>query len=211
MIKKAVKRSTKTTSVKVNNKAQNKANRTKQSKTAKKRKQQDGRANNISLARQKFQDDVESDEDEADTNDYVEEDNYSGGTKRKRATETDKPEEFEDNYKVKTYLKEGAKARNEKIFALPVKNESGRMVRNTRKPIEEVEESKWTKKVQVAVVEKEKEEEEEKPKTAMQLIQERKQSLEKNKQKIALFSRDVLHNPQEEVGWIDLFWCQWSN
>ena len=39
----------------------------------------------------------------------------------------------------------------------------------------------------------------EKPKTAMELIQEKKESLEKNKQKIALFSREVLQNPQEEV------------
>lgn len=39
----------------------------------------------------------------------------------------------------------------------------------------------------------------EKPKTMMELIQERKMSLEKNKEKIAMLSREVLENPQEEV------------
>ena len=39
----------------------------------------------------------------------------------------------------------------------------------------------------------------EKPKTTMELIQERKISLEKNKEKIAMLSKEVLENPQEEV------------
>ena len=56
--------------------------------------------------------------------------------KRKRLEESDRLEDCELNYKVKGYLKDGMKARREKSFALPVKNESGRMVKNTRMPLE---------------------------------------------------------------------------
>ncbi len=199
MIKKLLKRSSKTTSVKVNNKAQNKASKTKQNKTANKRKQQDRRSNNLCVARDKFQDDVT---DEENKNDYTDEDDYEGGSKRKRLADANESEVFEASYKVKAYLKEREKARNQKIFALPVKNESGQIVRNTRKPMEDVQEPKIAKKEAAIVLEKEKEVE--KPKTAIEMIREKKECLDKNKQKIALFSRDILQNPQEEVRKIKL-------
>lgn len=39
----------------------------------------------------------------------------------------------------------------------------------------------------------------ERPKTAMEMVQEKKRILDKNKEKIASHSRDILQNPQDEL------------
>lgn len=127
----------------------------------------------------------------------------ASSNKRKHVEEADQFENCELNYKVKTYLKDGMKIRQEKAFALPIKTETGALVKNLRKamvipvadevnPVKPVKPAKKEAKLEIETFEK--------PKSMMQLIQEKKESLEKNKQKIALLSRDVLQNPQEEVG-----------
>lgn len=201
MVKKPVKRSSKT-SVKVGNKAANKANKSKGNKGNKANK----RANNVSLAkhRQKLDDENEQ-ADESNPEQSTQED-YNNTSrsenKRKRVEEVDKLEDCELHYKVKTYLKDDMKKRRDKTFALPVKNESGRMVKNTRKPIEETGELVNAKDIKSKASRKQapvEMETLERVRTPMEMIQEKKESLEKNKQKIALFSRDVLQNPQEEM------------
>ena len=85
-----------------------------------------------------------------------------------------------------------------KNFALPIKTSTGLLVKNARQIDSDTEESgSKNKKVK-------KYEETLKPaitpaKTFIEILREKREAIEKNKEKIASYSREVLQNPQEEV------------
>ena len=100
----------------------------------------------------------------------------------------------------------GMKADVRRAFSLPIKTESGLMVKAHDKheieeaaEAEEVEQKKPAAKVAKIAKPNNKEVKAERPKTTLELIQEKKQILDKNKEKIASYSRDILQNPQDEV------------
>ena len=85
-------------------------------------------------------------------------------------------------------------------FKLPIKTQEGYLVKNMRKNVEKTEQTEQATKEPKVKREAIKETQpEQAPKTVIELIREKKLVLEKNKEKIALFSRDILQNPQEEV------------
>ena len=89
---------------------------------------------------------------------------------------------------------------------MPIKTQEGYLVKNLRKNVEKPEEAaQATKEPKVKRPAIKEIQPEQAPKTVIELIREKKLVLEKNKEKIALFSRDILQNPQEEVIWNNSF------
>lgn len=181
-------------SVKMQNKQMNKAKRQK-SKSSKLRKnlKLSQKANNKHLNQQ--QRDLEELDSEGQTE--FENTNALSSSKRK-LIENDS---IESNYKVKNYIKtETTEKQRVKMFALPIKTSSGLVMKNSRPIEDQSEDEEPESKKQILdkneptpVIELEE------PKTFIELLREKKVQLEKNKEKIAIFSRDVLQNPQDEV------------
>ena len=108
-------------------------------------------------------------------------------------------DDIEGNYKMKSYLVEGIKNSRTKQYSLPIKTAQGFLMPNNKPEIaEEPEPAPKPKKAPVSkpVVEEEAPEE---PKSLIEQIREKKIFFDKIKEKIAILSRDVLQNPQEEV------------
>ncbi len=104
---------------------------------------------------------------------------------------------IESKYKIKDYIKNDSTEKKVKKLALPIKTANGLLVKNARSydSENEDEEPKMKKAAQYPEVPKSVET----PKTFIEMIRDKKEAIEKNKEKIATYSKEVLQNPQEEV------------
>ena len=128
----------------------------------------------------------------------------SNRNKRKLSSRSDggsDEEDIEANYKMKSYLVEGIKRSQAKQYSLPIKTSKGLLMINDKPEIDAEEPESVTTKVSKAAETKRviPEVVEEEPKSLIEQIREKKIFYDKIKEKIALLSRDVLQNPQEEV------------
>lgn len=136
-------------------------------------------------------------------------DEYNGNKRKFSSNRSDggsDDDDIEANYRMKSYLIEGMKKTKAKQYSLPIKTTRGELKINEKpSELDDGEEAKPTPKIhskpngQSAASETTYGEEEE-PKTLIEQIREKKIFYDKTKEKIALLSRDVLQNPQEEVG-----------
>ncbi len=105
---------------------------------------------------------------------------------------------IESNYKVKSHFQNDSNDKKMKNFALPIKTSTGLIVKNARQIDSDTEDSgsknkkvkKYEETLQPAITP---------AKTFIEILREKRESIEKNKEKIASYSREVLQNPQEEV------------
>ncbi len=121
--------------------------------------------------------------------------------KRKNSDLQEESNSIESKYKIKDYIKNDSTEKKVKKLALPIKTANGLLVKNARSydSENEDEEPKMKKAAQYPEVPKSVET----PKTFIEMIRDKKEAIEKNKEKIATYSKEVLQNPQEEV-WINI-------
>lgn len=121
--------------------------------------------------------------------------------KRKNSDLQEESNSIESKYKIKDYIKSDSTEKKLKKLALPIKTANGLLVKNARSydSENEDEEPKMKKAAQYPEVPKSVET----PKTFIEMIRDKKEAIEKNKEKIATYSKEVLQNPQEEV-WINI-------
>ena len=121
--------------------------------------------------------------------------------KRKNSDLQEESNSIESKYKIKDYIKSDSTEKKLKKLALPIKTANGLLVKNARSydSENEDEEPKLKKAAQYPEVPKSVET----PKTFIEMIRDKKEAIEKNKEKIATYSKEVLQNPQEEV-WINI-------
>ncbi len=106
-------------------------------------------------------------------------------------------ESIEINYKIKSsLLKQNANEQLKSKF-LPIKTQTGQLLKNNR--LEEVIDNENDSKVDNNQEEEKLEMIEEKSKSIIEIINEKKILFEKNREKIAHLSHDILQNPQGEV------------
>lgn len=96
---------------------------------------------------------------------------------------------------MKSFVKIDPNEKKVRNFALPIKTTTGLLVKNARLMDSDNEDDKKGAKVEKIYAAKRVEQ----PKSFIEQLQEKKINLEKNKEKIATYSREVLQNPQEEV------------
>ena len=117
--------------------------------------------------------------------------------KRKNQDTQEESNSIESKYKVKDYIKKDSTEKKGKTLALPIKTANGLVVKNARSYDSENEDEEPKKKKAAQYPETPKSVET--PKTFVEMIREKKEAIEKNKEKIAAYSKEVLQNPQEEV------------
>jgi hypothetical protein len=127
--------------------------------------------------------------------------------------EFDKAEDSiaEANYNLKSsFLRKTYEKKKTLQLALPIKTSEGRLVKNileiNDEPPMRTEAEANADKIRVneknekaATIAREKEKNEEAPKSLMDLIRDRRNLIEKSKEKIAFLSRQIIENPQEQV------------
>ncbi len=117
--------------------------------------------------------------------------------------DADNDDTIENQYKVNKKLVQNLEVEKRVKLALPIKTMDGLIVANYAK-LKEVEEIEQLKKENVIEEEQNNEDdtfepEPERAKSAIELIQEKREFLEKSKEKIAYLARSFMGNPQEEV------------
>lgn len=133
--------------------------------------------------------------------------------KIRKSSEHDDMVDVEMNYQLKSLsLKKKKKTGDERRMvelALPIKTREGKLMRNARAidhekdvTMKEDDEKTTNDSNQNGQVVPQ---DDEKPKTALDLIRERKLVLEKTKEKIAHLSRQVIENPQQQVEFKNFF------
>lgn len=117
----------------------------------------------------------------------------------------------EANYNLKSsFLRKTYEKKKTLQLALPIKTSEGRLVKNileiNDEPPTPTEAEANADKIRVneknekaATIAREKEKNEEAPKSLMDLIRDRRNLIEKSKEKIAFLSRQIIENPQEQV------------
>jgi hypothetical protein len=102
-------------------------------------------------------------------------------------------------------IKKVLNAKKKIELALPIKTKDGRLVKNALEIDDEDEDDHEEDRASVdnessaEVPEKDEKEHVESNKSIMDIIREKKEQLDKNKEKIAYLSRQVIENPQEQV------------
>ena len=111
----------------------------------------------------------------------------------------------ENKYKINKTLLSTMQKEKKKVFSLPIKTEDGQVLQNFKRIHESSDEEENDKEREIKnkiKTSKNKENElvkDDKPKSVLEIIREKTQTLERNKEKIAFLSRQIIANPQIEV------------
>ena len=123
----------------------------------------------------------------------------SGRVNKRKNLSNESENSFEAKYKARESINRNGMMSNGKKtihLALPIKTQSGHLVKNVREEEEDDDEKLNEKKVKYIVEEAKPEE---KPKSFVEQLKEKQDNFNRTKEKVAYFSRDIIENPQREV------------